>query len=246
MELNKIFKLNKESIISIVGAGGKSTLMNFLAKELKKENKVLVTTTTKIYKPKNNDFDFIALGRDELNILKYSSLKGIYVYGSFINKENKLVGITSEEVESEIKYFDYIIVESDGSKCRSIKGWNSTEPVVCNKSTKTIGVMSIDILGKEINDCNVHRVKEFNEITNGSIGDKINREIFLSVIFHKDGLFKKARGENILFINKIDSKEDYENSIDLLKDILYENNKKKIIHKIVYGSLKNNSFEVLK
>lgn len=245
MELNKILKLNKKSIISIVGSGGKSTLMNFLAKELKKENKVLVTTTTKIYKPQNNDFDFFALGRDELNILKCSSLNGIYIYGSFINKENKLVGVMSEKIESEIKYFDYIIVESDGSKGRSIKGWNSTEPVVCNKSTKTIGVMSIDILEKEINDFNVHRVKEFNEITNGNIGEKINEKNFLSVIFHKDGLFKKARGENILFINKIDSKEDYEKSIDLLKDIVYENNKNKIIHKIIYGSLKNSSFEVL-
>ena len=46
-----ILDLVKKDIISFVGAGGKTTMMFKLAEELRLNNKVLVTTTTKIYVP---------------------------------------------------------------------------------------------------------------------------------------------------------------------------------------------------
>ncbi|MBU3106852.1 selenium cofactor biosynthesis protein YqeC [Clostridium gasigenes] len=246
MELNKVLELRLGSVISIIGSGGKTTLMYLLAKELKNENKVLVTTTTKIYKPKKDEVDFLALGNESFNKLKNSCLKGIYAYGIFINDDNKLVGVKPEDLEAKFKYFDYSIIEADGSKRKSIKGWNSNEPIVCNKTNKTIGIISIDILGKEINECNVHRVKEFNKITNTKPGEEVNEKNILSVIFNKDGLFKRAKGEKILFINKIDSYKEYKDSLFLLKSIKESNEKNNIIDKIIFGSLKNMKFEILK
>lgn len=66
-------------MISIVGSGGKSTLMYTLAEELRRDNKILVTTTTKIFVPKKNQFDFFAIGNENFNKLKYGNCKGIYV-----------------------------------------------------------------------------------------------------------------------------------------------------------------------
>lgn len=245
MNLNKILGLNKGSIISIIGAGGKTTLMYLLAKEFKYENKVLITTTTKIYKPTSEEVDFLTVGNGEFNSIKFSCLKGIYGYGSFINEDNKLIGIKVELLEKEFTYFDYIIIEADGSKRKSIKGWKDNEPIICNKTSKTIGVISIDILGKEVNENNVHRVNEFNILTKAKVGDIITEEHIVNIIFNKDGLFKNAKGENILFINKIDSYKDYNESTILLELIKEGNKKSNIIDKIIYGSLKNRDFKIL-
>ncbi len=47
-----ILKLKSQGVISIIGAGGKTSLMFSLAKELSKSGKkVLTTTTTKIFMP---------------------------------------------------------------------------------------------------------------------------------------------------------------------------------------------------
>ena len=60
--LYKSFDINltKKEIISFVGGGGKTTTMFSLAEELKAMGKkVLVTTTTKIFVPNEDQFDKI-------------------------------------------------------------------------------------------------------------------------------------------------------------------------------------------
>lgn len=49
----ELFNLIKGDIVSITGAGGKTSLMFYLANKLKKRGTVLIVTTTKIFKPEN-------------------------------------------------------------------------------------------------------------------------------------------------------------------------------------------------
>ena len=51
MNLIDTFKISKKDIITIVGAGGKTSLMYSASSLLRKDYKVLVTTTTHIYIP---------------------------------------------------------------------------------------------------------------------------------------------------------------------------------------------------
>lgn len=242
MELRSFINLNTGCKISIVGAGGKSTLMYTLAEELRRDNKILVTTTTKIYLPEKDQYDFITIGHDAFCKFKHSCSSGIYVYGSSVNKENKLVGVIPEKLEGLNSYFEYIFVEADGSKRKPIKGWNDMEPVICKDTTKTIGVLSIESIGKEINENNIHRVKEFIQITNAKENGTITQENIISLIFHPLGLFKNSVGEKILFINKIETTEDMEIAQELLHCIRPRNEKEFLISKIIIGSLKNKNY----
>lgn len=239
MELKKILDLNIGSLISIVGAGGKSTLMYILAQELRNDNKILVTTTTKIYLPKKEQFDFIEIGIENFNKLRYGSCNGIYVYGSLVNEEGKLVGVSSQELEGKLYNFDYILVEADGSKVKPIKGWQNNEPVICKDTTKTIGVISIESIGKRVNQDNVHRVKQFINITNAKENEIITKEHITSLIFHQQGLFKNSVGEKILFINKIETDDQLQLVKELLNCINQTNKKFLLVDKIIIGSLKN-------
>ena len=55
--LLKEFDIKKGDIITITGAGGKTSLMFSLARELASLGRVLVTTTTKIYVPHPDNFE---------------------------------------------------------------------------------------------------------------------------------------------------------------------------------------------
>ncbi len=243
MELYNLLDLKRGDLISIVGAGGKTSLMFTLAEELRKEYKLLVTTTTKIFIPNEKQYDFMAIEFNNYRGIGRSNEKGIYVYGSSINDEGKIVGICTEVLDTESSYFDYTLVEADGSKGKPIKGWNKTEPVISSKTTKTIGVLSIESIGKKINEENVHRVSEFLNITNAVENETISVENIVSIIFNSNGLFKSSNGEKILFINKVEGNKQIILVDELMQYIELNNKKDKLIDKIIYGSLMNREYK---
>jgi probable selenium-dependent hydroxylase accessory protein YqeC len=245
MELSKVLDMKVHSIVSIVGAGGKSTLMYTLAEEFRKDYKCLVTTTTKIYVPYNEQYDFIAVGAEEFSQLKHNSNNGIYVYGSNVNEENKLIGVSPKKLEYILSNFQYVFIEADGSKRKPIKGWKNTEPVICKATTQTIGIISVESIGKEINEENVHRVNEFLSITNTTENDIISEDNIVSLVFHPKGLFKNSLGEKILFINKIESKQQWSRAEKLLHAIEKRNKELLLIDKIVLGSLLEKNYLTL-
>lgn len=229
MELKKILGLNKGSVVSIVGAGGKTTFLFTLAEELRKKHKVLLTTTTKIYLPEKKLYDYLSIGT--IDSLSQENQNGIYVFGSNINEDKKIIGV-KPQFKHLLPYFDYILIEADGAKQKCIKGWNSTEPVISKDTTITVGIVSIDAVGKRINKENVHRVEEFIKITNSIEDELIKIKHLIALILHKNGLFNKARGKKILFINKVESEEEKK----LAKAMVHE--LKDHLDQIIIGSLK--------
>lgn len=244
MKLSSILDLRSNYVISIVGCGGKTTLMYLLANELKEDNKVLISTTTKIFAPTNEEVDFLAIGDSEYSFIKKNKRNGIYAYGKAISEENKLIGIEKENIKTLIKDFNYILLEADGSKRKPIKGWSDTEPLICEETNLTIGVMSLESLGLKINDSNVHRVNKFNELTDSSLEDTINVKHFIKVIFNKNGLFKYSKGKRILFLNKIEMIDESDLNL-LINEIAKRNKKDKLLNKIIYGSLKNKVYNYM-
>ncbi|EQB4338075.1 selenium cofactor biosynthesis protein YqeC [Clostridium botulinum] len=243
MFISDILNLKKRSIISIVGAGGKTSLMLNLSEELRPYNKVLSTTTTKIYTPNKTSYDFMCIGEKNCYIYDHLKKNGVYVYGKFINNDNKLIGFSKNFLDEKFKYFDYSILEADGSKKKPIKGWRDDEPVICKNTNKTIGVLDITCINKIINDFNVHRVSYFLKITNGKLGEKISIPMISSLVTHPLGLFKGSLGERILFINKVENQHNIFLSYELIKHLLSISNP--FIDKIVIGSLKEKNYKLV-
>ncbi|MCT4606080.1 MAG: selenium cofactor biosynthesis protein YqeC [Marinisporobacter sp.] len=233
--------LKEKDIVSIVGAGGKTSLLFYLGKKLKQNHKVLLTTTTKIYIPQKHQYDFMCIDENEFLKVSKKNQKGIYVYGTKVNGENKLTGLKEEQLKRIRNHFDYIFIEADGAKEKQIKGWSETEPVVYGKTKKTIGVLDIQALGLKVSEKNVHRSELFCKMTELREGDPITLEALLKVIVHPKGLFKNAKGEKILLINKGDDLYHLDKAEQLKNEI----NKfyAKLSDKIIIGSIKNNKYE---
>lgn len=192
--------IDKGEVISFVGGGGKTTTLFGLAKELKELNKkVLITTTTAIYNPKERDYDYYFL--KEMG--DFSPKDGsITIFGDRVEDE-KLWGVTSWKVEEIMKrkIFHFLLIEADGAKGKPIKGHASYEPVIPESTTKTIGIIGLDALEKKIEDI-AYRPEKFAEITNSEYGKIIDEEILVKYILNPEGLFKGGRGTRILLLNK--------------------------------------------
>ena len=249
MNLIHAFNIKNKDIITIVGAGGKTSLMFSASSLLRKDYKVLVTTTTNIYVPDPEvvNFDGFCLvdNKKELESILKSDEKGVYIIGSkIINNSNKqkLKGLNFEVLDKIVPYFDIVIIEGDGSKEKPLKGWKDSEPVVYDKTNKIIGVVDITSIGLDINEDNIHRLDKFFNIINDENSQKVKIEHLKNIVLNKNGLFKISKGERILFINKAESIDDMINSTLLISKI--KNEDYSFIDRFVYGSIIRNEFYI--
>ena len=136
-----------EKVISIVGAGGKTTLVHKLAREYHRSGKgVLVTTTTHMYVEADTDLscDFFAL-RDK--IIKMDIVWRAEISEQKISEQSKpkMCGLPYDLLDKLIKdmpqALDYVIIEADGAKHHSLKYPAADEPVIYPGTTDVIIVL---------------------------------------------------------------------------------------------------------
>lgn len=217
--------LIENELICFVGAGGKTTSLFMLAKELKEcKKRVLVTTTTAIYSPDETHCDQVILDRTEdSDLMKKRIGPCICVLGREVSVENKLLGVDKEYVSKLFMeaVFDYILVEADGSRQRSIKAPADHEPVIPGGTTKTVGVIGLDALGRQVCSDSVHRLGHFCRLTGRSIGDRIDDEMVAKLILAPEGLFKSVPdgSRNYVLFNKADNRERIKSAVRIIETV---------------------------
>ncbi len=243
--------LPQRGVISLVGAGGKTSLMFCLAKEIAGSGKtVLTTTTTKIFMPEPEQSCVTIVENSVENLLKESKpFLGRYAHLSAGREQDpttgKLKGFDPGQIGQIWKagLFDWIIVEADGARRKPIKATASHEPVVPNVTTHLILVTGLDSVGKKLNDSNVHRADIFSHNTGLEPGQSINEQaIFTSIALET----KKAAAQchpvfTAVFLNKADF-PDRIASGEKIAELLKENQMvSRGINQVIIASLHNDA-----
>lgn len=131
-------------ITCVVGSGGKTTLIHKLAAKYREEGKrVLITTTTHMYK--ENDtllFDNAEKIRIELEEKHYAFV------GTKCDEKDKIAALSLKALQAIIPFADEILIEADGSKQLPLKMPNETEPVLIPNADRVIVVSSLLALGQ--------------------------------------------------------------------------------------------------
>lgn len=237
MTLTEIFNVKKGDVISIVGSGGKTSLLFKLAEELKKEYKVLVSTSARILMPSYDCYDYLYTNLNSYIGNKHDNSAGVIVISKDINEEtHKLLGIDDFDLDVLMQDFDIILLEADGSKELPLKGWKNHEPPVLNKTTKTIGVMPSNFINKRIDKEFIYGFDEFNILTDNS--EYINFEAIGKICSNKNGIFKNSKGSLYLFLNKADTNEEIASVLELSKYLSEFIINETFKFKICFGSLK--------
>ncbi|HAJ33692.1 MAG TPA: putative selenium-dependent hydroxylase accessory protein YqeC [Candidatus Atribacteria bacterium] len=238
MLISEALDLRERAFISLVGAGGKSTLFNRLAEELALKNKrIILTTTTKLFNWQLAPFvkkGRLIEGHNEESvresIKKYFSLESkggrLAVIEEKIedNGEEKVSGPPPDWLDKwwEDRMADYFLVEADGAAGRPVKAPAPHEPVIPLSTTDLIGVIGIDALGLSLQEENVFRSEIFSRLTGLNLGEKVGVEILAFLICHPEGLFKEAPPgcRCHLFINKAEDSGDLKMAEELTFEVL--------------------------
>ena len=215
-------------VISIVGAGGKTSLALRLLAELKKEGlKVLFTTTTKFLEPIPASGEVIILEEEEAKIpertreafgqsnaviLARRRLKekaSIPHSYPFPMRPYKLQGIPPEVVDNLHQAFAeaVIIVEADGARGKLLKAPSFHEPAVPSSTSIYVAMAHADALGKPIDEEFVHRPEEVARLLGCSLGSILDEAAIASILLHPEGGMK-AKPPSARFIPVINGREE--------------------------------------
>ena len=227
MQLNEALGLRNHEVVSLIGAGGKTTTLLHLAKELRDAGKkILVTTTTKIFKPSKPHVDKLFIAEDLHALLRETAKLDpplIIGAGSKI-EDGKLLALPArwlDEIGTN-KHFDAVLVEADGAASRLFKVPSETEPVVPATTGLTIWIFSIKIVGKPLDTAWVHRPERAAALSGTALGAPVTEELILQLARHPDGSLKgiPSGSRKAAMINQADSPEEIRTAKHLGKALL--------------------------
>ncbi len=196
-------------IISIAGAGGKTTLMIKLSHLLIPS---VMTTTTKVGADQilaaDRCFDFSSFKTN-------SGYGSVWVSPSLKPVNGKIIGFTPEEFIklAEICRAEHysLICEADGASRRHVKAPNEHEPVIPEITDMCVYVVGMDIIGKPMNGDNVHRPEIFSLLTGFEYGEEIDAECLVRLLDHPCGGLKNIPDNalKVIYLTHVNSDKRY-------------------------------------
>lgn len=238
--------IKTREVISLTGAGGKTTLMFRLAKELLLEGKkVVTTTTTKILEPTSGETSYLFIDSDEEKVRQFIT-SNLSRYGHItIAREKlesgKLKGISLALVNGlwSLEGIDMMIIEADGAAGRTVKAPREGEPVIPPNTTLVVAILGVDGIEKELNEENVFQAQRISQITGISLGEKMTEDAIAVLMTHPKGIFKGAPplSRVVAFLNKVDIPDGREKARRVAQKILEKKHPQ--IERIVLGQLRD-------
>ena len=180
--------LPEHAVISVVGAGGKTSLIFSWARELAASGKsVVITTTTHMYRPERMEEGNIRI-----------------VVSDDPYRPDKVTAPPSEVLDSLRDTADVVLIEADGSRRMPLKWPADREPVIPDYTDFTVCVAGLSALGKNTADV-VYRADELPDVLKR---ETVDMNLIHAIISSRDGGQKGVRGDFRVFMNQVDDDID--------------------------------------
>ncbi len=216
-QLSAFLNIKPGQCVSIMGAGGKSTLMNRLADEsIVLGRTVVLTSTTNYHRPKSLQSEQILLTRDMQNwpenlaelARRWNRLLVLhYDLGDDMVKGIDVAAV--QKIHEQVPHA-VVIVKTDGARKRWFKAPNQSEPVVPPWSQLCITVVNVKILGQPLASDLVHRPERVADITELKLGDPLTPRVVGAVLTHPQTYTPKIPpgARRVVYISHVESQND--------------------------------------
>ncbi len=217
-ELAKYLELDApqaQNHVSIVGGGGKTTILHALGEQL--QGKTILTSTTKMGFDQNRSLPVYFEPEDEI-IQNISNGSPIMIWKEV--QGEKAIGVDPSLCDHWFRSIDNVVVEADGSRRLPFKAPAEFEPVVPSSSNLMISTIGADALDQEINSC-CHRPERVAELAECMPHELLTPERAAKVILHSKGQ-KKAKPMKAKFcvaITKVD--DGNQRKVNALTDLIH-------------------------
>ena len=181
--------LGDRACVSVVGAGGKSTILLRLADELTgSPRRVVVTTTTKLAPDQLGE---PVLWSSDPAVVDSALSPGVPLFVATRAEAHKVIGITPAEADRIYRDadVDVLLVEADGARHRLVKAPAGHEPVIPSVSTTVIVVVGADAVGRPVSEV-AHRPERFAELARLGADDPLTVDAIARVVLAERGGLK--------------------------------------------------------
>jgi molybdenum cofactor cytidylyltransferase len=202
-----VLSVGAGDVVSLVGAGGKTTILYALAVELRRRGlSVVATSTTHMQMPVGGsttpplvvvEEEDNWLATVKARIAKYGSAT---VIASRV-RDDKLQGLDPVLIDPLRSLADCVVIEADGARGRSLKAPADHEPVVPEETTLSVAIVGLDVLGKTFDEKHVHRVEIVKRLARAAPASEVTPDVIVAALI--DGYMPKLRrGRWLAFLNK--------------------------------------------
>ena len=203
--------ISETRYLSFVGAGGKTSLIEYLAAEaVRRGKRVALTTTAKIWA--------------KAPYVLWPELSTLQRRPDFVRvgktvADGKLTALQESEVAELGSSYDIVLIEADGSKGKPLKYPAEYEPVIPSFSDCVIVVAGLDSLSGRVGE-QVFRWEQLGRAAAVSGDARVTPSLFLR-FFEDDTLMKGVdRQKCVIIMNKYDACPEKQAVTDLAKGVL--------------------------
>lgn len=173
-------------IISVVGAGGKTTVIRRLAREYENKNQpVIVTTTTHMWQPETEYY----LRSPDLELLYQMLRQRKAVWMGYQEPDGKMSPFPMAFLEAVRILNVPVLIEADGARGKALKVPALHEPILWGKTMMVLGVAGLDAVGCKIKDV-CHRPEQAAYLLEKSPEDQVDCEDIVKIGLSEMGMKK--------------------------------------------------------
>jgi molybdenum cofactor cytidylyltransferase len=212
MNLSRAFRLDNSThtVVSLTGAGGKTTALFQLARESAKRNLTIVAATTHlgVWQIPLADRHIIANRPEDI---KLPAEGVVLVTGEIENNRTKpineavLIWLREECASRNIP----LLIEADGSRQKPLKSPATHEPPIPEFTNVVIVVAGLSALGEPLTEKTVHHAEIFSQLSGLRINQTITPDVVTRTLTHPQGGLKNIpfHARRVALLNQADTPE---------------------------------------
>jgi len=208
--LKRAVRVAVSSAIAFMGAGGKTSAMFKLARELSIASRVVVAASTHLgaWQTSMADKHIVVKSTPNLEdeLAQVTLLTGELDGDRVKPLEPNLLSWLAEFCRTRALP---LLIEADGSRQKPLKGWTDYEPLIPEFVDQVIHVAGLSGLGRPLGDEFVHRPEIFSRLSGLGIGEIITPQALAQVLIHAEGGQKNVppNASEALLLNQADTPE---------------------------------------
>ena len=211
VSLAKALRVSSSPCLAFIGAGGKTTAMFQLAREL--QAPVIVTATSHLgtWQTGLADRHIITDTPAPLEELEHG-LQGVILITGEIERE-RTRPIHADLLSWLQQFCGYhaipLLIEADGSREKPLKAWAEHEPPIPSSVEQVVQVVGLSGIGKPLNAGYVHRAEFFSRLSGLDLEQTITPDSLLRVLAHPEGAIKNIPfgARKTVLLNQADTPE---------------------------------------
>ncbi len=222
LTLAKALRLSSPCCVAFVGAGGKTTAMSQLAKELAPP--VIVTATTHLggWQTSLADQHLITERADDFANQNWHGVT--LVTGPSLDERTKPVsGNVLSWLRAETQKAGLsLLIEADGARQKPLKAPAEHEPPIPDFTDVVVVVAGLSALGQPLAEEFVHRSERFSRLSGLKMGEKISSDVIARVLTHPEGGLKNIpkNARRVALLNQADTPESQSQARGIIRSLL--------------------------